>query len=128
MNEAWYSSSLRSSNRSPMSCWRPNTVTSSWPVKDSSICPFSCPVCRHWAVNSFWDLVPMIPITTPDSGRAISAISASCQESQNIMKMMPMMVSTEYTRVAKACCMADCTLSTSLVVRESRSPRWRVSK
>ena len=34
---------------------RPNTLTSSWPVKASSIWPFSAPVCRHWAMNCFCD-------------------------------------------------------------------------
>ncbi len=120
--------SLRSSKRSAMSACRPNTVTSSCPVKDSSMCPLSRPVSRHCAVNSAWDLLPITPTTTPATGNAISAMSASCQDSQNIMPMMPRIVSTEYTSVANACCMACCTLSTSFVVRESRSPRWRVSK
>ena len=29
---AWYSSSLRSAKSRSASCWRPNTLTSSWPV------------------------------------------------------------------------------------------------
>ena len=77
-----------------MASWRPNTVTSSWPVKDSSMCPFSRPVFFHWAVNSFWDFEPMRPTTTPAIGSAIRAIRASCQDSTNIMMVMPMMVIT----------------------------------
>ena len=63
-------------------------------MKDSSTWPFSRPVLRHWAVNSFCDFAPMSPMTTPEIGRAITAMSASCQVSQNIMTVMPTIVRT----------------------------------
>ena len=44
--------SLRGSAAST-SRWRPNTLTSAWPVKVSSICALSTPVCRHCAMNCF---------------------------------------------------------------------------
>ena len=76
LKDAWYSSSLRSSNCSPIESLRPKAVMISCPVKDSSIVPLSRPVLRHCAVNSFCDLLPITPTTIPDSGSATSAISA----------------------------------------------------
>ncbi len=38
------SSSFFAANSASTSARRPNTRTSSWPVNDSSICAFSCPV------------------------------------------------------------------------------------
>ena len=63
-------------------------------MKDSSTWPFRRPVPRHWAVKSFCDFAPMMPMTTPEIGRAIRAMSASCQDSQNIITVMPTMVRT----------------------------------
>ncbi len=125
---ALYSSSLRWVKRSTMSSSRPKTFISSWPEKDSSICPFSAPVFFHWAVNSFCARVPMMPAATADSGSATSAISASCQETTNIMITMPSTLSADCTSWLSACCSAFWMLSTSLVTRERMSPRWRVSK
>ena len=85
---------MRSSNRSRIAAWRPNTVTSSWPVKDSSMCPLRRPVFFHCALKSFCDFEPMTPTTAPAIGRATSAMSASCHESANIMIVMPTIVST----------------------------------
>ena len=63
-------------------------------MKDSSTWPFKRPVWRHWAVNSFWDFEPIRPMATAEIGRAIRAMSASCQDSQNIITVIPTMVST----------------------------------
>ena len=125
---ALYRASLRSSKRSSMSASRPKTRTKSCPEKDSSIWPFSSPVFFHCAANSFWLRAPITPAAAPDSGSAMRAISASCHETMNIMMTMPSTVSTELMSWANACCSACWTLSTSLVTRESTSPRWRVSK
>ena len=92
------------------------------------MCPLSRPVSRHCAENSAWDFLPITPTTTPATGSAIRAMSASCQDSQNIMPTMPITVSAEYTSEANACWRACWTLSTSLVARESRSPRCPRSK
>ena len=101
--EALNSSSLRSSKRATDSSSRPKTFMRSWPEKDSSICPFSEPVDFHWAANRPWALVPMRAAATPESGRAIKAISASCQETMNIMITMPMTVSSAWSNCENAC-------------------------
>ena len=111
-----------------MSASRPKTRTRSWPEKDSSIWPLSSPVFFHWAAKSFWLRAPMMPAATPESGRATSAIRASCQDTMNIMITIPTTVRAEFTSCAKACWSACWMLSTSLVTRDSVSPRWRVSK
>ncbi len=125
---AVYRASFRSSNRSSMSASRPKTRTRSCPEKDSSIWPFSAPVFFHWAEKSFWLREPIRPAATPDSGSAIRAMRASCQDTMNIMMTMPMTVRSELISCAKACCSACWTLSTSFVTLDRTSPRWRVSK
>ena len=72
-----------------MSASRPKTRTRSWPEKDSSIWPFSSPVFFHWAAKSFWLRAPITPAATPESGSAMRAIRASCQDTMNIMMTMP---------------------------------------
>ena len=106
-NEALYSDSLRSSKRSRLSASRPNTLTSSWPEKDSSICPFRAPVDFHCSLNSPCARAPITPAATPESGSAISAIRAICQDTMNIMMTMPTTCSTDWTSWANACCRAS---------------------
>ncbi len=45
------SSSFLSLNRFSTSAWRPNTLTSEWPVKASSTWALREPVWRHWSTN-----------------------------------------------------------------------------
>ena len=73
--------------------------------------------------NSFWEREPMTPAITPESGMEISAISASCHETMNIMMPMPITVRTDWMSCENACCSAVWMLSTSLVTRDIRSPR-----
>ena len=122
------SSLLRSSKVRRSSSVRPKMTATSWPEKDSSTCPFTSPVAFHWVVNCFWLRVPTRPMTRPVSGMASSATSASCQEIANIITRMPTTVRIALNSEDRDCCNACCTLSTSLVVRDITSPRWRVSK
>ena len=48
---ASYSSSFLRRKRSSTSRWRPNAFTMACPVKASSTCALSVPVCRHCAMN-----------------------------------------------------------------------------
>ncbi len=48
---AWKRSSLRCANSASTSRWRPNTLTTAWPVNASSTCALSVPVLRHWLMN-----------------------------------------------------------------------------
>lgn len=50
-NPARNSSSFLAWKAASTSFCRPKTFTSSCPVYASSICPFSSPVCFHWAMN-----------------------------------------------------------------------------
>ena len=83
------SSSLRLSNSFVIESMRPKTVARSWPEKASSTCPLRSPVAFHCALNCFCAREPMTAITTAVSGSASSATRASCQDTVNIMTVMP---------------------------------------
>ena len=53
-NDASYSFSFSSAKVSSTSAWRPNTLTSAWPEKVSSMWELSRPVRRHWSMNMPW--------------------------------------------------------------------------
>ena len=122
------SSSFLSRNTCSTSRWRPNTLTSSWPVNASSMWPFSAPVCRHWATNSFCERFATWVATTADSGTVTRAISASSGETQNIIASTPTTVSTEVRSWLIVCCSDWARLSMSLVTRLRSSPRGCLSK
>ena len=86
------------------------------------------PVRAHWAVNAFCERGPMKPKTMPDSGTVMSATSASFHEMENIMASTPTTVRMELSAVDRVCWSVLFTLSTSLVRRESTSPRRIRSK
>ena len=48
--------------------WRPNTLTSSWPVNASSMCALSAPVCFHCATNCFCERLAIRVVTSIESG------------------------------------------------------------
>ena len=65
------SSSFLSANRFSTSRWRPNTLTSEWPVNASSTWAFSVPVWLHWATNRFFDRFAMKRSVKSDRGMVI---------------------------------------------------------
>ncbi len=71
---AWYSCSFSASKRACTSRWRPNTLTSEWPLNASSICPLSRPVCAHWAMNLRFDRLAIWRVTSITSGIVTRAI------------------------------------------------------
>ena len=79
-------------------------LTSAWPVKASSICALSAPVCAHCATNCFCERFAISRVTTIDSGTVTSAISASSGEIQNIIASTPMTVSSEVSSWLIVCC------------------------
>ena len=121
-------SSFLSRNASSTSRRRPNTLTSSWPVKASSIWPFSAPVWRHCATKCFWLRLPMARVSHSDSGIVTSAMSASSGDTTIIMTTTPSTVRIDVMSWLIVCCRLVETLSMSLVTRESTSPRCRESK
>ncbi len=125
---AWYSSTFFCRNRSSTSRCRPNTFTSACPVYVSSICPFSSPVCRHCATNSFCERLAITAVVTRVSGMVTRAMMASVGESRSIITSTPTTVSSEVTAWLMDCCRLWEMLSTSFVTRLSSSPRCTESK
>ena len=123
-----YNSSLYSVNCCSTSRCRPNTLTSEWPEKASSMCPFSLPVVRHCATNSFCDLAATNRVISIEAGTLTSAITASTGEIATIMLSTATMVSNETSIWLNDCCRLCATLSMSLVTRLSTSPRGWPSK
>ena len=121
-------SSFFSRNASSTSRRRPNTRTSSCPVKASSMWPFSAPVCRHWATKCFWLRLPMARVSQSDTGIVTSAMTASSGDTTIIMTTTPMTVRIDVTSWLIVCWRLVETLSMSLVTRESTSPRCLPSK
>ena len=103
LNDAVKRRSLRSSNSCAISVSRLKIRTSSCPVNDSSMWPFTAPVCFHCSANSFCARTPIMPAITADNGSAMSATSASCHDTMNIMMVMPTTVSTDCTSCENAC-------------------------
>jgi hypothetical protein len=120
---AVYSSAFFAAKRSRTSSRRPKAVTTSWPVKASSICAFSWPVSRHWFTNRGCDRFAMTTTIPSVSGIATRASSASSQEIVNIIATTPMTVRTETSACDTVCCRLWEMLSMSLVTRLSSSPR-----
>ena len=92
---AWYSSSFLSLNRCSTSFWRPNTFTIACPVKVSSICALSAPVCVHCAMKSFCDRLAIVAVIQNVSGIVTSATIASSHDVMNIITSTPTTVSSE---------------------------------
>ncbi len=123
---ASYSSSFFSLKLASTSRWRPNTLTSAWPVKASSTWALSVPVWVHCSTKRFFERLAMSRMVRSETGMVINAISASSGEMVNIMIITPKMVSTEVSIWLRVCWRLWATLSMSLVTRLSRSPRgWR---
>src|SRR6185369_3803233 len=62
-NDAPNSLVLCSSKTSAASCWRPNTLTSAWPVYISSMWALSLPVLAHCAMNCGCAFLPIFAAT-----------------------------------------------------------------
>ena len=114
--------------RAVTSSRRPKTVTSSCPVKASSICPLRVPVCAHWALKSFWLREAMSTVTSTETGIVSTAMIVSTGEIQSIIPRIATTVTSELSSWPKVCCRVCCRLSRSLVARESTSPRGCLSK
>ncbi len=110
------------------SCWRPNTLTSEWPVNISSMWPLSLPVVDHWSTNCGCDRLPIRVVIQIDTGTVTSAMIASSGEIQNMNASTPMIVSTDVISWLNVCCSVWAMLSVSLVARLSTSPRGCWSK
>jgi len=117
-----------SRNRCATSCCRPNTLTSACPVKVSSICPLSSPVCAHCAANSGCERLAISAVITRVNGTVMSETTARIGEMTNIITITPMTVSSEVSSWLRVCCSVWAMLSTSLVTRLSTSPRCTRSK
>ena len=78
--------------------------------------------------NCFCARLPMITETTPASGTIASVSQASSGLTVNIMMVTPISVSTEFSSCPNVCCSVCETLSMSLVIRLSNSPRGWASK
>ncbi len=128
LNDAPYSDSFSTANVSLAACWRPNTLTSAWPVYISSMCALSVPVLRHCSTNCGWDRLAICIVMTAESGIVTTAISARIHEIQNIIASTPTSVSTAWISWLSDCCMVWARLSMSLVTRESTSPFEFLSK
>ena len=127
-NDASYSLSFSSAKVRSTSSWRPNTLTSAWPEKVSSMWALSWPVRRHWSMNMPWLRFITAPVTTIVTGTVTSATSASCQEIENIITTTKTTVSNEVSSWLMVCCSDWLMLSMSLVTRLSSSPRGCLSK
>ena len=90
--------------------------------------PLSRPVVAHCSTNCGWARLPILVVTSTDTGTVTSAISASSGEIQNIIASTPTMVSSEVTSWLRVCCSVWAMLSMSLVARLSTSPRGCWSK
>ncbi len=128
LNDAANTASLRVSNSSRASCWRPNTLTTSWPVKTSSMWPLSRPVLAHCFMNSGCDLLVTALVMANASGSVSRATSDSSGEMTSIMTSVPMTMRIEVSSWLMVCWNDWAMLSMSLVVRESTSPRSVRSK
>ena len=108
--------------------WRPNTLTTLWPVNISSTWPLRSPVVSHCRANCFCERLAISTVITTEMGTTSTEISASSQLMVSIMMSTPMMVSAEVMICVRLCC-NDCEmLSMSLVMRLSTSPRGWSSK
>ncbi len=108
--------------------WRPNTLTTLWPVNISSTWPLRSPVVSHCLANCFCERLAISTVITTEIGTTSTEISASSQLMVSIMMSTPMMVSAEVMICVRLCC-SDCEmLSMSLVMRLSTSPRGWSSK
>jgi hypothetical protein len=123
-----YSFSLCSRKTSADSACRPKSFTRECPVNISSMWPLSRPVVAHCATNCGCDRLPIVVVTSTDTGTVTSAMTANSGEIQNITASTPMMVSSEVTSWLNVCCSVWAMLSVSLVARESTSPRGCWSK
>ena len=72
--------------------------------------------------------LPIVAVTTIESGIVTRAISASSGEITNIIPTMATTVSSEVSSWLRVCCRLCATLSMSLVTRLSSSPRGWASK
>ena len=127
-NDASYSFSFSSAKVRSIACWRPKTLTRSWPEKVSSMWALSLPVLRHWAMNWPCERFMILAVTNIETGTETSAISASSGEIQNIVDSTATTVSSEVSSWLIVCCRVWLTLSMSLVTRLSSSPRGCWSK
>ena len=100
---AWKSSSFFSLNRCSTSRCRPNTLTREWPVKASSTCAFSVPVCVHWATKRFFERLVMNLIVSSDVGMVTRATMASGGEITTMMIRTPTTVSVEVRSWLSVC-------------------------
>ncbi len=108
--------------------WRPNTLTTLWPVNISSTWPLRSPVVSHCRANCFCERFAISIVMTTEIGITSSEIRDSSQLMVSIMMSTPMMVSTDVMICVALCC-SDCEmLSMSLVMRLSTSPRGWSSK
>ena len=82
----------------------------------------------HCCMNSFWERLPITPVTSTETGIVTSAMRASTGEITNIITVTPITVSSEVSNWLKVCCRAWATLSMSLVTRLNSSPRVCRSK
>jgi hypothetical protein len=123
-NSAW----LCCSKACSTSRCRPKTLTSSWPVNDSSMCPLSRPVCFHCATNWPCERFAIAFVTNTESGTVTSAIAASSGEIRNIIDSTPATVSNEVSSWLIVCDRVCEMLSMSLVTRLRISPRPCSSK
>ncbi|SKF62285.1 Uncharacterised protein [Mycobacteroides abscessus subsp. abscessus] len=128
MNDDVRSASLRSAKTFSTSRWRPKTLTSAWPVKLSSMVWLSLPVDAHMLTNCTWAFLPMMAAATPEMGTISRVTTASSGETQNIMIMTPISVRTAFSICCRVCCSVCETLSMSLVILLSSSPRGCLSK
>ncbi len=92
------------------------------------MCPLSRPVDFHCVTNCGCERLAICIVTYPDSGMVTSAMSASCQEIQNIIPSTPTSVRMAVMSWLSACWSVWPRLSMSLVTRERMSPRDSLSK
>ena len=100
-----------------------NRTTASWPVKASSTMPDTSPVASHCSAKWGWARRAMRTVTTAATGMATSEMRDSWREMVSIMTNTPRTVMRELSACDRVCWRVWATLSTSLVTRESMSPR-----
>ena len=110
------------------SACRPNTLTSDWPVKASSMWPFSSPVAFHWETNSFCDRLPMKLVTSDRDRDGHQRDQGQHRRDDEHHHVTPITVSTDVSSWLSVCCRDWAMLSMSLVTRLSSSPRVCRSK
>ena len=100
-----------------------NSATASRPVKASSTTPDTFPVASHCSVKWGRALRAIRRVTAAATGRVTRATRESCTETVSIMAKTPATVMTELSAWERVCWSVWVMLSTSLVTRESMSPR-----